>query len=79
MGNESNEILFGGEEKNQSVWVRTDFSEKVNERRGHIVTIISQFGCFVVPWEYVMIIVPAFAQSHNSAQWMVGWLDGSVM
>lgn len=38
----------------------TDFSEKVNERVGPIQMVYVELGGFVVPWEDMMVIMPAF-------------------
>lgn len=56
----------------------TNFREEIDECGGHVVSVIAQFGGFVVPREHVVIIMPAFAQSHNGANWTVRWTNGSV-
>lgn len=55
-----------------------DLREEVNESRRCVQTVVAQFGCFVVPWERVMVVVPSFAKGQSGYSPVLGWIDESV-
>lgn len=44
----------------------TDCREEVNEAIGKVYSIVDQFGCFVVPGEDVMVIVPSLTKANDT-------------
>ena len=53
----------------------TDHCEKVHKCCGQIETVISQLGSFVIPWKYVMIVVPSFTQCPECDRLIFCWID----
>lgn len=41
-----------------------DFSEEVDERSCVIQFVVTQFGGLVIPWEYMVVVVPAFTEGE---------------
>jgi len=43
-----------------------DPGEEINESSSKVYAIVAQFGSLIIPWKYVMVIVPSFAASDNA-------------
>lgn len=54
------------------------FRESVQEHCRRVQMVTSEFGCLVVPWKNVMIVVPSFSQRHPSHQMVLRWPNGST-
>lgn len=52
----------------------SDFGEQLNPKSGDVETVC-QFGRLVVPWEYVVIVVPALAHRGNRHNDILRWID----
>lgn len=55
-----------------------DAGEEVDEGGGEVRAIVAQFGCLIVPWKYMMVIVPALAESANADAIAIGGANGAA-
>lgn len=55
-----------------------DLGEHIDEGGSEVGAIVAQLGGFVVPWEDVMVIVPALAEGADADAEAVGGADGAV-
>lgn len=56
----------------------TDAREEINESCACIVFVIAQFAGLVVPRKYMMVVVPAFAESGQCNRQTLSWTNTSV-
>ncbi len=53
--------------------------EEIDNRFRRVHVVISQFGCFVIPWENVVIVVPSFTGSQEGHHSVFGRIDLPVV
>lgn len=53
----------------------TDCGKEIDKAIGKVDSVIDQFGCLVIPWENVMVIVPSLAETQETEDCGVGGTD----
>lgn len=55
-----------------------DPREEIDKRGGEIAAVITQLGGLVIPWKYMMVIVPTLPKGAQTDGETVGRTDGTV-